>query len=179
MRVWGSAVAVAAGLLAATSGAHAGGSSNGATNSDFALNDPSYLMVGAGSWEVARDNLRTYELDAALRPDAHLWVIKPQFGLTVAGDGDVLLYAGPLIDYNLTKHWVVSGSTSAGYWTSGGFNLGSHLEFRSGAELAYRWNNGVRLGFGFYHTSNADITRRNPGSESALIEYSIPVKLGF
>jgi hypothetical protein len=150
-----------------------------ADDDPFLLKDPSTLMVGAGSWEVARDNLRTYEFDAALRPDLHLWLIKPQIGVVAAGDGDVVLYAGPMLDYKFTDHWMVTASTSVGYWTSGGFDLGSHIEFRSGLDLSYRFANAVRVGIGFYHTSNADISTRNPGSESALLEYSIPLNLGF
>ena len=174
MRRW---ALVGAGLVAVL--AWGGGAVAHADDDPFLLKDPTTLMVGAGSWEVMRDNLRTYEFDAALRPNLHLWVIKPQVGVVAAGDGDVLLYAGPLLDYKLADHWLVSVSTAAAYWTSGGYDLGSHMEFRSGADFSYRWNNGVRLGFGFYHTSNADISTRNPGSESALLEYSIPLKMGF
>lgn len=147
-----------------------------AEDDPFLLKDPTTLMVGAGSWEVARDDLRTWEVDAALRPDYHLWVIKPLIGITAAGDGDTLVYAGPLVDYRLTHNLVVSVSTSAAYWIQGSFDLGSHLEFHSGAEIAWHFDNDVRVGVGLYHTSNADLTKRNPGSELALIEYSIPIK---
>ncbi len=152
----------------------------GAADDPFALKDPSALVVGAGAWEAVRSNLTNFEVDATFRPNnMHLWVVKPQVGIVASGAGDTLLFAGPMVDYKLTNHLVVTGMTSVAFWTGSGFDLGSKIEFRSGAELGYRWNNGVRLGIGFYHTSNADLTKRNPGSESALVEYSIPLRIGF
>lgn len=145
---------------------------------DFGLHDPTYLMVGVGGWEIARDDLRKPELDLVLRPAHHWWVIKPELGVTVAGDGDVLAFAGPLVDFYLTKSVVATVSTSVGVWTGSGFNLGSRIEFHSGGEVAWRFDDASRLGLGIFHTSNADITKRNPGSESLLVEYSIPIRLG-
>ena len=145
---------------------------------DFGLHDPTYVMIGVGGWEVARDTLRKPEVDIVLRPAHHLWILKPEIGLTVAGDGDVLAYAGPMVDYYFTPSIVGTISTSVGVWTGSGFNLGSRIEFHSGGEIAYRFDDASRLGFGIFHTSNADITKRNPGSESLLVEYSIPIRLG-
>ena len=144
---------------------------------DFGLHDPTYLMVGVGGWEVARDNLRKPELDLVLRPAHSWWVIKPQLTFIAAGDGDFLFFAGPMIDYYITPHVVGTISTSVGTWIGNGFDLGSRIEFHSGAEFAYRFADASRLGFGFFHTSNADITKRNPGSESMLLEYSIPIRI--
>lgn len=163
--------AVVAGCLVAAAPALAddGGSLN------FGLKDPSYLWLGAGAWEVDRSNLTAAEGDIAWRPNYNLWIFKPHFGLVGASDGDVLGYGGLLVDFHVVPHVVATASSSVGVWGGGGFDLGSRVEFRSGLDLAWQFNNASRLGVGFYHTSNADLTRRNPGSESALLTYAIPI----
>jgi len=144
---------------------------------DFGLHDPTYLMVGIGGWEFDRDNLRKPELDLTLRPAHSLWVIKPQLGVTVAGDGDVVVFAGPIVEYYVTPHIVGTVGTSVGTWFGSGFNLGSRIEFHSSGEVAWRFANESRLGIGLFHTSNADITKRNPGSDSLMLDYAIPIRL--
>jgi hypothetical protein len=65
---------------------------------------------------------------------------------------------------------------AAGYFHRGaGKDLGSHLEFKTGLELAYRFDDMSRIGIAFDHISNAGLTKRNPGTESLLLTYSIPI----
>ena len=49
------------------------------------------------------------------------------------------------------------------------------LEFRSGIEVAWRFDNRSRLGVEFTHISNAGIYDRNPGTETLTVNYSIPL----
>ena len=66
-------------------------------------------------------------------------------------------------------------NAAAGVFDRGsGTNLGSWWEFRTGAELAYRFANLSRLGVAVHHVSNAGLTKRNPGEQSILVMYSIP-----
>jgi lipid A 3-O-deacylase len=53
------------------------------------------------------------------------------------------------------------------------------IEFRSGFELAYRFDDHSRLGVAVHHLSNASIGADNPGTETALIYYSIPLNSLF
>ena len=57
-----------------------------------------------------------------------------------------------------------------------GTNLGSWWEFRSGAELAWRFEDMSRLGVAVHHTSNGGLTKRNPGEQSVLLMYSVPLR---
>ena len=59
----------------------------------------------------------------------------------------------------------------------GGKNLGSNVEFRTGAELAWRFDDRSRLGVALHHISNAGLTQRNPGTETIMLNYSIPLTL--
>ena len=71
---------------------------------------------------------------------------------------------------------VVTGQVGLGYYANGdGPDLGFPLEFRSGVELGYRFDNRSRLAVGFSHISNADLGDRNPGTEIVTMTYSIPV----
>lgn len=134
------------------------------------------LVVSAGTWQTLRAPFRTEEVDVDYRFGTDLiWKIRPHVGLLVAGDGDYYGYGGFVADIDLTNHLVLTLNTAIGGYGGGGYNLGSHFEFRNGAEVAYRFSNDWRIGFGFYHISNAGITRENGGSESALVTISAPM----
>jgi len=140
-----------------------------------AIDDPAYLTIGAGGWEVLRGKFTKPEADVAFRSDYRAWFLKPQAGVMFSEDGDHYGYAGFLSDIYFGHHVVLTPMLTAGYYGGAGFNLGSHFEFREGLELAYRTDSKYRVGFAFYHMSNAGITVRNPGSESALINLSVPL----
>ncbi|HVI52792.1 MAG TPA: acyloxyacyl hydrolase [Candidatus Sulfotelmatobacter sp.] len=140
-----------------------------------AADDPAYLTIGAGGWEVLRDKFTKPEADISFRSDYRAWFLKPQAGLMFSNDGDHYLYGGFLSDIYFGQHVVLTPMLMAGYYGGAGFNLGSHFEFREGVEISYRFDNKYRLGAAFYHMSNAGITVRNPGSESALLNLSIPL----
>ncbi|HLN22349.1 MAG TPA: acyloxyacyl hydrolase [Patescibacteria group bacterium] len=138
--------------------------------------DPSYLTIGAGTWETLRNQPRSPELDLAYRSDYKLWVFKPIVGALVATDGDFYGYGGLRLDAYFGPHVVSTVSAAAGLSGGHGFDMGSAVEFREGLDLAWRFNDASRLGVGFYHESNAGLSsHRNPGSESALLMYSLPI----
>ncbi len=58
-----------------------------------------------------------------------------------------------------------------------GKELGGTLEFRSAIELAYRFDDRSRLGIQVGHLSNAGIYAENPGTEFAILNYSIPTNV--
>ena len=138
--------------------------------------DQSYLVIGAGSWETLRGNYIKPEIDVDYRfGDSILWILRPHVGVLTAGDGDYYGYGGFVADFHVLPHIVLTLNTAIGGYGGHGYNLGSHFEFRNGADLAYQFDNGWRIGAGFYHISNAGITRENGGSESALLQLSVPM----
>ena len=52
---------------------------------------------------------------------------------------------------------------------------GNPLEFYIGIDMFYRFKNNARLGFGIFHISNADSGKKNPGSETLVLKYQIPI----
>lgn len=76
----------------------------------------------------------------------------------------------------LGRSWLATPSFALTYYDQGdGIDLGQELQFRSGIELAYRWNNGATLGALFYHLSNAGLSEINPGENSLLLVLGIPL----
>lgn len=157
-----AAAAVALALLAAPCAARADG--------------PDLLALGLGAYDV-----RHGDTEAQLRIEyrfayTFLWVLKPLVGAFVANDGTFLGYAGARIELALTDHVVLMGDAAAGYWRRGtGLDLGDAFEFKTGAELAYRFDDESRLGVAFDHISNAGIAKLNPGVESLILVYSFPL----
>lgn len=137
--------------------------------------DPAYLTIGAGTWETLRGNLTQPELDMSFQSDYKLWIFKPQVGVMAAKDGDFYAFTGFVVDVYWGPHIVTTGSTAIGYYGGGGYDLGSHFEFRNGLIVSWKFEDKSRLGVGFFHISNAGITDRNGGSESALLTYSYPL----
>lgn len=133
------------------------------------------LTISGGSWETLRDQYRKPEFDVDYRSGMQFWLLRPHVGVLAAGDGDYYAYAGFLTDIRIGGPLVITLNTAIGGYGGHGYNLGSHFEFRNGAEISYRFQNAWRVGVGFYHISNAGITRENGGSESALANVTLPL----
>lgn len=102
--------------------------------------------------------------------------LRPTIGINVTNDASVYAYAGfhwdaPIIDNQL---YLIPSFVAGAYKNGDGKDLGGTIQFRSGIEMAYEFSNAHRLGIAFNHISNASIYRKNPGSETALVTYSIP-----
>lgn len=105
--------------------------------------------------------------------------IRPIAGFNVMDTGGAYGYFGLDFDFALTEHWLIIPNFSAGLYSQGddddSLDQGGAIEFRSGIELGYQFDNQQRIGVAFNHVSNASIYDRNPGSETVLISYSLPL----
>ena len=144
-------------------------------------NDPARLALGAGAFDLTPssshpDSKTAAEFRGEYRWGDTVWIIAPFVGAAVTSDGAFYGYGGFGFDINLTPNIVLTPNGAAGYFERGsGTNLGSWWEFRTGAELAWRFPDQSRLGLAVHHTSNAGLGKRNPGEQSALLMYSIPM----
>jgi hypothetical protein len=138
--------------------------------------DPSFLALGAGWYDMNRQTDQAAEFRAEWRGTRALWVFKPLVGVMATSDAAVYGYGGILLDIYLGRRIVFSPSVAAGAYHNGnGKDLGSVVEFRSSAELAYRFDDRSRIGLNFYHISNAGIGDKNPGTEVLSLTYAIPL----
>lgn len=103
---------------------------------------------------------------------------QPAMGISVTDDGSVWYGAG--------SSWTYSFARNKGYFQlhlmpgiygkGKGPDLGSVVEFRSGAEIGYETARGVRIGLSFDHRSNADTGSINPGLETIQLRASFPLR---
>lgn len=85
--------------------------------------------------------------------------------------------AGVAYIHSLSPKWTLTAASGPGYFErDGDFDLGSHLEFASTLELAYRFESGRRLALGVGHISNAGAGRVNPGSEYLRLSVQLPLR---
>jgi len=141
--------------------------------------DPAFLTFGGGYYDVLRQNHGAAEFRAEYWSDYKLAFLRPFVGGMVTSTSSGYGYAGLRADLFLSRRWVLSGAEAVGAYVRGdGQDLGSVLEFRSAAELAYRFDDRGRLGVAFYHLSNASLGRINPGTEVLSLFYAIPLGPG-
>ncbi len=104
-----------------------------------------------------------------------LWAFYPLFGAMGTGKGAVYTYVGFGFDMHLPYNFILTPSFAGGYFEGGhGIDLGYWWEFRSGAEIDYRFADQHRLGVGFYHISNAGLGNRDPGVELVTVVLTAP-----
>ncbi len=144
--------------------------------------DPPRVALEGGVFDVKPDtsqstSRRAAEIRGEYRFGDRLWFIAPFIGASGTSGGAFYGYFGFGFDVNFGPHWVLTPNAAAGYfYRGGGTNLGSWWEFRTGAELDYRFANLSRLGIAVHHMSNAGLTRRNPGEESVTLVYTVPIR---
>ena len=138
--------------------------------------DPDFLMIGAGATGVIADREQGGIFHFEYRSDYEIWKIRPFVGAYATTDASLYAYFGLGLDIFLGNRVVLTPSTAVGAYEQGdGEDLGHIIEFRSGVELAYRFDDRSRLGIGLHHLSNAGLGDRNPGIENLILTYSMPV----
>jgi lipid A 3-O-deacylase len=158
------AVAAALALAAFTAPAHAEG-------------DPPFISVAAGGFDILH-NFTAGEFRAEYRFNQKLFIFKPFLGVLGTTDRAFYGYGGFLVDIYLGNRWVLMPNAAVGYYSKGnGKDLGNHVEFRTGGEFAYRFDDRSRLGVSFNHISNASLGKNNPGEEEMALVFSLPFTL--
>ena len=142
--------------------------------------DPPRIAIGGGAFDVLPNKNRAGNGANGLALTEYrfgdvLWIVAPFVGVFGTGRGAFYGYGGFGFDINFTNRFVLTPTAAVGYFTHGtGIDLGAHTEFRTGAELDYRFENLSRVGIGFYHISNAGIGEHNPGTELVTIVLTMP-----
>ena len=146
--------------------------------------DPPLVSLGAGGTDILNQQARSagdfrmeYRSGYSLLPYFEQYVkIKPWAGLETTTRLSGWAGGGILLDIPLGPHWVLSPNIGVGGYVQGrGKNLGSPFEIRSTFEGGYVFDDQSRLVASFGHTSNAGVTKRNPGTEAAMISYQVPI----
>lgn len=152
-----------------------------------ASSPPDLISFAAGAFDFLRPRSTSFEFEAeykfhlkCLKSPLDFLEFRPLVGLMVTAKGSGYLYGGINFDLLFCDHLLIAPGFAAGYyWQGQGKNLGYPLEFRSGVEVGWQFSDWHRLGIHFYHLSNASLSRRNPGEESIVFYYDIPLSKGF
>ncbi|MBA1147520.1 acyloxyacyl hydrolase [Ectothiorhodospiraceae bacterium WFHF3C12] len=129
--------------------------------------------AGAGeTWSVRLEH--RFGGDLAWQPWPWL-TARPWLSAEVTGHWGVWAGGGGVVDLR-ADHLVASVSLGAGLYSRGhGKDLGYPLEFRSGLEAGWVFDNGWRVTGGYYHLSNSEIRPdHNPGENSLLLYLHVP-----
>jgi hypothetical protein len=143
--------------------------------------DPPRVALGGGAFDVLPNSGKPGSGATGLALSEYrfgdvLWIVAPFIGVMGTGKGAFYGYGGLGFDINIFDKWVMTPTAAVGYFENGtGIDLGAHTEFRTGAEFAYRFDNLMRIGAGFYHISNAGIGKQNPGVELATFVVTVPL----
>ncbi|HWB47769.1 MAG TPA: acyloxyacyl hydrolase [Stellaceae bacterium] len=142
---------------------------------------PMRLALGAGAFDFTpNDNHPDSTTQGLFSGEFHfgdlLWIVSPMVGVQVSTQGSTYLYGGFGFDINFTPNWVLTPNGAFGWYERGsGTNLGSAAEFRTGAELDYKFDDQSRLGVTVHHISNAGIGKYNPGEQQIMLVYQLPL----
>ena len=138
--------------------------------------DPDFLTLSAGWFDINRQKDQGAEFSLEYRSDRKFGWLKPLVHVAGVSNGMTFVGAGVLIDVYFGRRWLVTPSFTPTWWRgkTSDLDLGHGLEFRSRLEVAYRFNDRSRLGVSFSHSSNASLGDTNPGTESLMVNYSLP-----
>jgi lipid A 3-O-deacylase len=162
------AIGVAALLIVLTAGTRA-----------VAGDDPSFIAFHGGGYDV-NDNETAGQFNLEYRSNWDDWYVKPFAGVMATTDAAAYGYAGFMLDIYLGRRFVFTPNVAVGLYSDGdGKDLGHVIEFRSGVELAYRFDDRTRLGVAFHHISNASLDDNNPGTETLTLVLSLPLSSLF
>ena len=138
--------------------------------------EPAFIALGVGATGVIADREKGAAFNIEYRSDYEIWKLRPFVGGFATSDASLYGYFGFMLNIYLGNRWVLIPNTAVGAYSEGdGQDLGHVIEFRSGFELAYRFDDRSRLGLAVHHLSNASIGDDNPGTETALLYYSVPL----
>ncbi len=138
---------------------------------------PDRVWGGVGVFNVFPNNSanRSAQFSGEYRLGHKLFSIGPLAGLTVNTQGGVFGYGGIYTDLAFGPVVLTPSVAVGGYAQNGSKDLGSVFQIQSALDAAYEFQGGSRLGVRISHISNGGVNEKNPGVESLLLTYSLPL----
>lgn len=158
---------------------------------------PARLVLGLGQFNVMNidgntnpdDNSASVMARVEYRSDWWLyhasaggwdWGVAPHLGLMANADAGGMVYAGLYGDFAYECGFFFSPALSVGLYRRGdGRDLGGPVVFEEQITAGYEMENKGRIGVSFSHISNGDIYDVNPGVETLMLSYSMPLGGGM
>jgi hypothetical protein len=138
--------------------------------------DPDFIAVHGGYWDFHQLDDPAGIFGIEYRSNYKPLYLHPFIGAFGTSDSAFYGYFGLGLDLFFGRRIVITPNTAVGYFEKGsGKELGNRVEFRSGVEIAYRFDDKSRLGVAIHHLSNASLGDRNPGVENLIVTYALPL----
>jgi len=138
--------------------------------------EPSLLMLSGGAFDANKQFDPATEFGLQWRGGGRWWRVGPMAGVMATTDSAFNAYLGFSLDFPLGAHLALRPGFAPGYYSKGnGKDLHGVVQFRSGIEAAWRFGQGLRLGLELYHLSNGSLEDLNPGEESLVLTFALPV----
>ncbi|MFC2101723.1 acyloxyacyl hydrolase [Bacteroidota bacterium] len=144
---------------------------------DTITKEPHIISIDLGAYNVFRSEYIHGLFEIEFYPRWKAWFFYPFAGAFVNTNAKACFFAGITIPIKVKKHLLIRLSFAPGLYTVSDEkkDLGYFLEFRSALKLAWIFNNNSRLGVELSHISNAGLHHPNPGAETLVISYEIPI----
>ena len=137
-----------------------------------------HLVPYVGAFDVTQEDDEAVLYGLEYRYSDVGYGIRPTVGGFGTTDSGLYGYAGIHWDIVEWEGFYITPNFVAGAYSHGdGKDLGYGLEFRSGIELSYDVYNDYSVGVAFNHLSNASLGSDNPGTETLIFSYQIPLGL--
>ena len=134
------------------------------------------IQLMAGVFNVGKSPTQG-EVGIELRRPLRWWGLDVAGGVAGSEEESIWAHLGVRRDFAAGPRFVIApGFAFALYEQGDGKDLGGEIQFRSSIDLGYRLTHRTRLGLTFYHLSNAGLEDVNPGSNSAVLSYSVRFK---
>ncbi len=145
-------------------------------HADDHTTESDYLALRAGVFDFD-DNFEAAHIGLEYRGMPFWYDLRPIAGLEANEDGAAFVFGGLAYDVAL-GHVIITPSFAVSAYSddSDSRDLGGPLEFRSGLEAAWEFENRHRVGVAIHHLSNAGIYDSNPGTETLTATYAIPFR---
>jgi len=144
--------------------------------------DPALVTLSGGVYDLVSHRTQEFEGRVEYRHGQGLFEtggifrgFKPMVGLMGNSAGAVFGYGGFAVPFAFDDgrwEFVPSGAIG-GYHEGSGIFLGGTFQFHIGVSGSYVISRNSRLGLALYHISNANVHRKNPGVNSALLQWSL------
>lgn len=135
-----------------------------------------HVVPYVGAFDVTQEDDEAVLYGLEYRFEDVYYGIRPTVGGFATTDSGLYGYAGIHWDVVEWEGFYLTPNFVAGAYSQGdGKDLGYGIEFRSGIELSYDVYEDYRVGVAFNHLSNASIGNDNPGTETLIFSYQIPL----
>ena len=136
-------------------------------------NEADNLLLGTGAFDLRHHASPACTVE--YRFGRKVFVVGLTLGLMANTDGGLFGYVGAYGDLSYKRLYLTPQLAMGGYHEGTSQDLGGVFEFRQSLDIAWRFDNGQRVGIRAAHISNAGIHEINPGEEELFLTYSFPL----